>query len=305
MRSIVDPPPASATARFDPDFGQRFLLTIEIHGESDGGEPRGHDQSGARHVQGVATFQAFCENEGVAPVYLLDEPSVRSDYFADVLRRPLAARKAEAGALMQPDAPDAAAITRLCDAIERQFCISPVIYRTFYRSMERYVASLPAERGVVIDSSVRARFDCGAKGGPDYRRHPPAPYWLDDEHRLLELPLTAAFWGPLRRQGEWLHPALDGWPALREWLARASLLERIALTPEGVSVDEAIRAIDISLDDGLPLLVFSFSGASLRPEHSPADPEAFYDWWRRVFAYLELRGIAPATIAQIREAVRR
>ena len=35
MRSITDPPPHSAAARFDPAFGQRFLLTVETEGEFD------------------------------------------------------------------------------------------------------------------------------------------------------------------------------------------------------------------------------------------------------------------------------
>src|SRR5690606_18415052 len=142
----------------------------------------------------------------------------------------------------------------------------------------------------------------------DYRRHPLAPYWLDDHKRLLELPLTTVFWGMLRRQGDWLYPALWRVPQLRGLLARAGLLERIPLTPEGVSVDEAIRAIDMALDDGLPLLVFSFHSPSLGPGHTPyvrseADLADLYDWWRRVFAYLEMRKVAPTTVSGIMNAL--
>ena len=88
------------------------------------------------------------------------------------------------------------------------------------------------------------------------------------------------------------------------------MLERIPLTPEGVSVDEAVRGIDIALDDGLPLLVFSFHSPSLRPGHTPyvrneADLDGLYDWWRRVFAYLELRGVRPGTVREVMDAVQR
>ncbi len=82
---------------------------------------------------------------------------------------------------------------------------------------------------------------------------------------MLELPLTTVFWGMLRRQGDWLYPLMWRMPAMRGVLARLGLLERIPLTPEGVSVEEAIRGIDIALDDGLPLLNFSFHSPSLRP----------------------------------------
>ena len=99
-------------------------------------------------------------------------------------------------------------------------------------------------------------------------------------------------------------------PNLRALLARLSLLERIPLTPEGIGVEEAIRAIDIALDDGLPLLVFSFHSPSLRPGHTPwvrneADLDDFYDWWRRIFAYLELRAVTPTSVAEIMRAVQR
>jgi hypothetical protein len=35
------------------------------------------------------------------------------------------------------------------------------------------------------------------------------------------------------------------------------------------------------------------------------DLDTLYDWWRRVFAYLELRGIKPTTVREIMQAVRR
>ena len=97
-------------------------------------------------------------------------------------------------------------------------------------------------------------------------------------------------------------------PAVRSLLSRGGLLERIPLTPEGVTVEEAIRGIDIALDDGLPLLVLSFHSPSLAAGQTPYvrdedDVDAFYDWWRRVFAYLEQRHVAPTTVAEIMRAV--
>ena len=67
------------------------------------------------------------------------------------------------------------------------------------------------------------------------------------------------------------------------------------------------RGIDIALDDGLPLLVFSFHSPSLAPGHTPyvrslSALDAFHDWWRTVFAYLERRGVRPASLSQIKTA---
>ena len=331
MRSITDPPPHSAAARFDPAFGQRFLLTVETEGEFDWDKPFERSERGLSHVPRLAKFQMFCENEGVAPVYLVDWAVARSTKAGEILRGPLAAGKAEIGVLMHPwiippldqdpsrhdgyagNLPpelESAKFRGLRDAIEKNFQAAPPIYRAARYGAGPNTAGILAEGGIAIDTSVCAKFDYGAAGGPDYRRHPLAPYWLDDEHTLLELPLTTVFWGMLRRQGDWLYPALRNMPNLRALLARLSLLERIPLTPEGVGVDGAICAIDIALDDGLPLLVFSFHSPSLRPGHTPwvrseADLDDFYDWWRRIFAYLELRAVGPTSVAEIMRAVLR
>jgi hypothetical protein len=331
MRSITDPPPRSATARFDADFGQRFIVTVDTEEEFDWGRPLTRAEHGLRHVPRLAKFQQFCENEGVVPLYLVDWPLANSDRAVEILRPALAAGKAEIGVQLHPwvNPPfeeevtqhnsfaghlppelERAKLLSLYRAIERNFEVAPAIYRAGRYGVGPHTAGALAECGIAIDTSVRANFDYSAGGGPDFRHHPLAPYWLDDEKSLLELPLTTVFWGMLRRQGGWIHPALRRAPRVLGALAKTGLLERIPLTPEGVTVDEAIRGIDIALDDGLPLLVLSFHSPSLQPGHTPyvrseADLDRLYDWLRRVLAYLEQRQVAPTTVAGVMQAVRR
>ena len=331
MRSILDPPPRSAIAEFDPAFGQRFLLTVDTEEEFDWNEPLAREGHGLEHVERLAGFQEFCESEGVVPVYLVDWPIVQSPAAAEILRVPVAAGEAEIGVQLHPwvNPPFEEEVTphnsfagnlprelerakfgALRDAIEQAFGVPPAIYRAGRYGVGPNSAEMLAEGGISIDTSVRANFDYGAGGGPDFSRHPLVPYWLDDARTVLELPLTSVFWGLLRKQARWLFPALSRQGPLRALLARAGLLERIALTPEGVTVEEAIRGIDIALDDGLPLLVLSFHSPSLQAGHTPyvrseGDLDALYDWWRRILAYLELRKIRPTTTGEIVQAVRR
>jgi hypothetical protein len=331
MRSIADQPPRSAMARFSAGFGQRFVVTVDTEEEFDWDKPLNRSDHGLGHIPRLGKFQQFCEAERVTPIYLVDWPIAQSREAAEVLRGPIAAGKAEIGVQLHPwvnppfeeevnqhnsfagNLPrdlEKAKFLNLYNAIVRNFETAPLIYRAGRYGVGPNTGEILAANSIAIDSSVRAKFDYSAGGGPNYRHHPIVPYWLDDERSLLELPLTTVFWGPLRRQGEWLYPALWRTPRLRGALSRVGLLERIPLTPEGVSVDEAIRGIDIALDDGLPVLVFSFHSPSLRPGHTPYvrsgdDLDLLYDWWRRVFAYLELRGIKPASVAQIMQAVER
>jgi hypothetical protein len=86
------------------------------------------------------------------------------------------------------------------------------------------------------------------------------------------------------------------------------MLERIPLTPEGVTIDEALRGIDIAIDEGLPVLVFSFHSPSLAPGYTPYvrsedDLDALYGWWRTAFAYLAKRGVAPTRVSELIDAV--
>ena len=331
MRSMLDPPPRSALARFDPAFGQRFLVTVDTEEEFDWTRPLTREGHGLEHVPQIARFQALCEDEGVVPVYLVDWPIAHSPLAAEILREPLAAGRAEIGVQLHPwvnppleedvsprnsfagNLPrelERAKFRRLRDAIEDTFGASPAIYRAGRYGVGPNSAEMLAEAGIAIDTSVRANFDYSASEGPDFRRHPLEPYWLDEAKALLELPLTTVFWGMLRRQGGWLYPKLSRQSMARSALARAGLLERIPLTPEGTTVDEAIRGVDIALDDGLPVLVLSFHSSSLQAGHTPYvrdedDVEALYDWWVRVFAYFEQRQVKPASVAQILAAARR
>ncbi|MGI8943750.1 MAG: polysaccharide deacetylase family protein, partial [Qipengyuania sp.] len=197
---------------------------------------------------------------------------------------------------------------RLRDAIVENFDTVPHIYRAGRYGLGPQTARMLKEGGIAIDSSVRAGFDYSPGHGPDYSRHPATPYWLDEEGHLLELPLTTVFWGILRRQGAWLHPQCRKIPRMGSVLARLGMLERIALTPEGVSSEEALRGIDIAIDDGLPLLVLSFHSPSLAPGNTPHvssedDLDRFYDWWRAVYAYLDQRAVRPTTVAEIMDRV--
>lgn len=331
MTAIPEPPQAGRQARFAPDFGCRYLVTVDTEEEFDWSKPLSRDGHGLDHVPKLAKFQEFAEGVGFVPVYLIDWPVATSSLAAEILRPAIAAGKAEIGVQLHPwvnppfdekvtphnsyagNLPaelETAKFRNLRAMIEDKFDSVPLIYRAGRYGTGPNTAEILAQGGIAIDSSVRAKFDYSASGGPDYRRHPLEPYWLDDNRSLLELPLTTVFWGMLRRQGDAIYPRLWRMPQLRGMLSYLGLLERVPLTPEGVSVEEAIRGIDIALDDKLPVLVFSFHSPSLRAGHTPyvrseEDLDALYDWWRRVLGYCEMRGVKPTSVAEIMRAVER
>ncbi len=328
---MLDPPPPAARAQFAPGFGQRVLLTVDTEEEFDWTGQFSTTGHSLAHVPRLRTFQEFCEGLGVVPVYLVDWPIASSPEAIEILGDAARAGKAEIGIQLHPwvnpphdeainprnsyagNLPyelERAKLLRLHDLIERNFGTAPLIYRAGRYGLGPRSHEILREAGIAIDTSVRSNFDYSPSQGPDYSAHPLEPWWADHECRLLELPVTTVFWGILRRQGRWLHPLAHRIPRLHGLLPRAGLLERIPLTPEGVTLEEAIRGLDIAIDDGLPVLVLSFHSPSLGLGHTPyvrseADLDRLYDWLRGVYGYLARRGIEPTTVAAIMQAVER
>lgn len=304
-------------------------MTVDVEEEFDWTAPLDRTSHTTETIPQLRRFQHFCEDHGVAPVYLVDYPVATSVMAGQVLGEAARSGRCEIGMQLHPwvNPPyleqvslhnsfagnlacelERDKIMTLREAVEHTFGVGPAIFRAGRYGAGPHTADHLREAGIAVDTSVRAMFDYSYSGGPNYRDHPLHPYWLDDAHSLLELPLTTVYWGPLRRQAAWLYPRLWRTPRLRGGLARAGLLERIPLTPEGVAVEEALRAIDIALDDGLPVLVFSFHSPSLAPGYLPYvrhadDLERFYDWWRSVFACLGRRGVRSASVAEIMASV--
>ena len=325
---ITAPPLPEARVRFAPGFGQRFIVTVDTEEEFDWAKPFERTGHGLSHVPRLAKFQQFCESFGVAPVYLIDYPIASDPAVTDALGAAVHAGRAEIGIQLHPwvnpphredltvynsfagnlpPALERAKLVKLRDTIATAFGDAPRIYRAGRYGVGPATAQILAESGLAIDTSVRSHFDYSSQGGPDFTELPLHPWWVDKVGGLMELPLTTVFSGLLRRQGPWLFPRLWRVPRLRGAMARAGLMNRVPLTPEGVTAAEAIRGIDLSLADGLPILGFSFHSPSLRPGHTPYVRDArqldqLYDWWRAVFSHLQRCGIKPAGVHDIMQA---
>lgn len=323
--SMLEVPPSGRNATFAPGFGQRVLLTVDTEEEFDWRAPFRREGYGLSHVTAIPRFQAFCESVGAQPVYLVDWPIVQDPRAAEIIGDAVRRGTADIGVQLHPwvnppfneelsipnsfagnlpQGLEAAKFTLLRDAIEATFGTAPLIYRAGRYGLGPNTADLLKQAGIRIDTSVRPLFDYSEQGGPDYSNHPLTPYWVDADRSLLELPVTSAYWGPLRRAGPLIHRAQRHTPTFYSGFSRLRLLERIALTPEGVSADEALRGINLSLEAGLPVLVLSFHSPTLAPGHTPytrdeAGVERLYAWFETVYAHLAARGVRSCTIADI------
>ncbi len=323
--SMLQRPPPGRAATFAPEFGQRVLLTVDTEEEFDWRAPFQREGYGLSHIGQIQRFQQFCETISAHPVYLVDWPIANCAQAVEIIGDAVRRGTAEVGVQLHPwvnppfdeevnvrnsfagnlpRAVEAAKFAMLRDRIEAAFGTAPLIYRAGRYGLGPNTAEVLKAAGIRIDTSVRPLFDYSAGGGPDYSHHPLTPYWVDGDCRLLELPVTSAYWGPLRRLGPMIHRVQRHVPTMFSGFSRLGLLERIALTPEGVSVDEAIRAIEIAMESRLPVMVLSFHSPTLAPGHTPytaneAAVESLYEWFAAIYAAFDQRGVRSATVGDV------
>jgi len=303
--------------------GPRFVITVDTEEEFDWDAPFSRENRGVEHISGLPRFQSLCDAHGVKPAYMIDWSIIDSAKAVKLLGGYADKGTASLGLHLHPwvtppyreEVCDKNSYAcNLSPELEREKIISQVehfksrfgfaadIYRAGRYGIGPNTPQILADIGIRIDSSVRPRFNYDHQFGPDFENAPVSPYWL--QHGLLELPVTTVFGGILRKSGDPVFSKAFKSDTSRAIMAKAGLIERIALTPEGIPKEKAIEGIDRALEEDIGILNFSFHSPSLAIGYTPyvrseADLEQFYDWWHAIFAHLEQRGVKPVTVEEI------
>ena len=317
-RSLDRPPPDTARATLAPEFGRRFVLFADAEEEFDWTQPLRRENVATTAVAALPEANRRFTARGLVPTYLVDWPVAADPASADAVARMVAAGECDIGTQLHPwvNPPHDEIVTRpnsfvgslpaelerakiaaLTAKLTEAFGTRPVSYRAGRYGIGPNTARSLAAEGYRLDVSVRAHFDYSGEGGADFTDHPIWPYWL--ENGLLEVPLTACLSGAFSSA-----PSLLRNQHLRGPLSRTGLLNRVPLTPEGVSLREALHAIEVLLDRGTRLFSLSFHTPSVVPGHTPyvrdeADLRTFWAWWDGVFDLFARHGVLPARSADI------
>jgi hypothetical protein len=148
--------------------------------------------------------------------------------------------------------------------------------------------------------STRPGIDLRWQHGADFRRVFNRPYWFGADRDCLEIPLTVGFcglvsWSVLPKAFTVDLYDLLSRPALR--LAHGpgvfgslGLIERISLTPEGISLEEMKRLTRSLLRRGNQVFSLNYHSSSLLPGYTPyvrttGDRDRFLG---KIESYLEL-----------------
>lgn len=308
--------------RFPAEWRPRYLIFVDTEEEFDWSKPRRRDSTSVEAVKALPDIHKLMSGYGAKPVYLVDYPVTADDRAVDVLGgfraegtatigsqlhpwvnppflEPVSAHNSFPGNL--PRGLERAKIEALTSAITERFGERPSVYRAGRYGVGPNTEALLDEAGYKLDVSVRPFFDYRGEGGPNFRRIAPHPYWTGPEQRLLELPLSSAFTGGLRRLGEPAFRLAERVPHLNGLLSRTQLLSRIALTPEGIPAREAVPAVEQLVRGGAPVISISFHSPSVEPGNTPyvrdeTDLKAFFAWFDAVLTRLSELGVTPISV---------
>lgn len=317
------PPPAiDQIVRWPASFGRRFVVFVDVEEEFDWSAPLDRRNRAVSAIAALPDAHARFAASGVGLACMIDHPVVSDPAAVDMVRAVLGHRRSALGAQLHPwvtppyapstpgdsyagnlaPALEAAKLDTLTDLLTATFGRSPLAYRAGRYGIGPATRDLLIARGYRIDSSVRARYDYSADGGPDFRAVGNEPHGTGP---LLEIPLTTVFTGRLRRHAAVLRPVAARLPRANGVLARAGLLRRIALTPEDMPIADALEAVRIAVEEqDLRLLALSFHSPSLVPGHTPyvrdtGDLRRFWQWWDRMFHLLDRLGVTPAGLGDV------
>lgn len=313
------------------DFGTRFGIFIDTEEEFDWSAPFSRDARGVTAIGALPAMHAWFADRGVPLTYVIDHPVATTPSSIAVLNGLIedgvtgigthlhpwvnppfdeAVTRANSFAGNLPEHLEAAKLDALGTAIEEAFGVAPRVYRAGRYGLGPNTAALLAQRGYAIDSSMRSGFSYAAEDGPDYRAIGNDAFRFGPQDTLMELPLTTIYTGLGRKGATAAYDRLGRLPKGRGLASRLGWLDRVPLTPEGVSLPAALRAIETALEDGLRYLNFSFHSPTVAPGHTPYvrnadDLAAFYRWWEGVLALLDRRGVRPASLNDLLAATTR
>jgi hypothetical protein len=273
-----------------------LIVAVDTEAEFDWSGPFLRTHTGVRNLRNQTMAQEIFDRFGVRPVYLVDYAVATQAAGYMPLREIVQSGRCEIGAHLHPwitppfaeELSDRTSfshnlpawlqkekLARLTEAIVTSFGVHPISYRAGRYGVGEEVAGILEGLDYRIDMSVQPGIDMRRLHGPDFRQALDRPYWFSGGWRLLEIPATPAFTGltahPILPSalGVQLYDVISR-PRLNRMrslgvFSRLRLLERLPLSPEGVTFDELRRLTYTLLSRGKRAFVFSYHSSSLLP----------------------------------------
>ena len=302
-------------ARLPADMRPQLVVVVDTEEEFDWSKPHLRSETGVQSIRTQERAHKIFEKFGLKPTYLCDYPVAHQEDGYKPLRDLYESGACDIGTHLHPwvNPPHYEKVTPgntypgnlpaglereklkiVTEEIAKNFGLQPTMYRAGRYGVGPATTNALVALGYEIDTSVVPRTDFRPQYGPDFRHCGTQPYWFGPGGKLLEIPLSVDFVGLMHGAGQSLYGALTGRIGMTLRLpgifARSRLLERIRLSPEGISLEELKRLTDAMLASGHRIFGFTYHSPSLDPGRTPyvtSEPElkSFLDTFERYFDY--------------------
>ena len=307
----------------------RLVVIVDAEEEFDWDAPFSRANRSVKTIAAQFHAQRIFEKFGVTPSYAVDYPVASQEDGFKPLRELMQSGACNIGAQLHPwvtppheelvcernsfagNLPaelERRKLEQLTEIIEQNFGIPPKLYRAGRYGAGSATTAILEDLGYEVDCSVLPGQPAGAQG-PDYTGGIARPYWLNTKHnRVLEIPVTVATVGLAGRFGEGLYgqfaSPLGRALKIPAVLARLRIMERIRLTPEGTTLEEAKRLTRRMLRAGQKVFAVSYHTPSLMPGNTQyvrdeRELQRFLGWLEGYLEFFlgELHGEASTPLA--------
>jgi hypothetical protein len=290
-----------------------LVVVVDTEEEFDWSRPLAREHVGVTAMRAQEKAHRVFEPFGLRPTYVVDYPIASQEDGRRPLLDLLASGQCLIGTHLHPwvsppfeeqvsnfnsypgnlpPALEREKLRVLTEEIAQRFGMRPTVYKAGRYGVGPVTSTLLEEFGYEVDASVVPESDFSPDEGPDFTGIPVGPYWFGRGRRVLELPVTQAIVGWFSRPGEPARRIPQGALARRLHvagvLARTRALEKIRLSPEGMSFEEMRRLTTALYARGHRVFSFTYHSPSLAAGHTPYTRDAaalsgFLDRFRRYF----------------------
>ncbi|RED49870.1 hypothetical protein DFP90_105242 [Aestuariispira insulae] len=272
-----------------------LLVVVDAEEEFDWRKPFDRSSRGISSFSDNARAHEIYEDFGVEPTYCVDQCIVESDEAVGFLSNLEAQGKCSIGAHLHPwvtppyeeevnvfnsfhgNLPrelEEKKIAFITQSITQVFGQKPTIFRAGRYGVGPNTIDILKKYGYEIDCSYVPHTSYAHEDGPSFIGCCDQPFWFDDGQSILEIPLTRGLSGvasgafPRRLSG--IFDA--GWSRkirIPSVLSVTGMVERIALTPEGMTVEDQKRLLLSMRRQGKQVFSLTYHSPSLSIGHTP------------------------------------
>ncbi len=282
----------------------KLLVVVDTEEEFDWSKPFSRESRAVQNIEYQVCAQKVFEEYALQPTYVVDGAVAASKDAVQILSNFERQGKCYIGAHLHPwvTPPDEEEVNNrnsfpgnlsydleyrklknLTETIAGEFGSRPVMYKAGRYGLGPNTERILQTLGYSIDLSVVPFTDFSKQEGPDFGTYSSSPFWFGDQLSSYEIPLTREFVGMCAPVGRLIYPGISSPLAKRMKMtgvfARARLLERLTLTPEGLKLTDLKRLIDWKERSGHKLYCVSYHSSSLMSGGSPyvrGEKDRFY-----------------------------